>query len=93
MAISYVNLEKLATLAHEISIISPERFSTHGYNANVPRAIVNDIRDVLTAAGIDWRAGCRKYKADRKARLKAYADKQQAIATAAKAERNLKRVV
>jgi hypothetical protein len=72
--ITIANLERLALLASRVSLVAPIHPKPHQYQVYVPVRIVRQIREVLTASGINWVADCkllrrrrRELKAERKA--------------------------
>ena len=64
-----MSLSKLEMLACMVAIEAPEKWSGYGHTTYVARHLVNEIRDEMTARGIDWRANLkeeRRLRAERK---------------------------
>lgn len=58
--------ESLAKLAVLMATCAAETFNVHGDKAYVPRALVNEVREIMEQQGIDWRAMCRAKGGPRK---------------------------
>lgn len=73
--------DELIALAIQISFEAPEKFGAHGHTTCIERNTVRRIRDVLDAAGVDWRSTHRAERArrrdERRTKLLEYIKRQQ----------------